>query len=94
MTEPRTTQTQHPWRATARTAVAALIGFVPLFPQIVDATDLSAATPWVALGLSIAGGVTRVLAIPAFEEWLSRFFPLLAADPASSAWHAGKLPQV
>ena len=89
--ERRTTQAAHPWRATARTAFQALIALAASWAVIVQAAGIDG-WPWVATTLAVAAGATRVMALPQVEELLSRFVPWLAADPASSAWHAGKLP--
>lgn len=81
MTEPvPPTQTRHPWRATVRTVFAAIIGILPLLPFIAD--ELGVATvPWVAGALAVIGGVTRVLAMPAVNAWLTQYLPFLGASP-------------
>lgn len=78
---PPPTQSQHPWRATARTAFAFMVGFAPLAPVIVDASGVPAATPGVAAALAISAGVTRVLAAPQVNDFLQRWVPWLAAEP-------------
>ena len=90
--ERRTTQAAHPWRATARTVFQALIALSASWAVIVEAAGIDGTLPWVAGSLAAAAGATRVMALPQVEELLARFVPWLAADPASSAWHAGKLP--
>lgn len=77
------TQTRHPWRATARTVAAAIIGLAVLLPTISDALGV-AAVPWVVTVIAVAGGITRVLAIPGVERWMRRFVPWLAAEPAAT----------
>ena len=75
------TQAAHPWRATARTVFAALVPFAAMAgPAYAAATNEApeAATGWAACGLAICGAVTRVLALPAVDEWLERFVPWLA----------------
>jgi hypothetical protein len=75
------TQTRHPWRATARTVFAASVGLLPLLPTIVDQLGL-ATVPWVVSLLAVTGAITRVLAIPAVDAWLSEHARgLLAAQP-------------
>lgn len=81
------TQVRRPWRATLRTAVAVVIGFAPLAPVIYEQAtqhDPAAATGLAGTALAIAGGVTRVLAIPAIEQLLRRYrvTSWLAAAPA------------
>lgn len=82
MTEPTPapTQTQHPWRATARTVFAVVVALATLAPQIAAAADV-ATVPAVAQVLAVAAAVTRVLAIPGVDELLKRFAPFLASEP-------------
>jgi hypothetical protein len=80
--QPVPTQVRRPWRATARTVFAGVIAFAALLPFIVEATKLDPEVyPWVAGVLAIAGGVTRVMALPQVEVFLRRFVPFLAAAP-------------
>lgn len=79
------TQVQRPWRATARTAFAFVVGFAALLPFIVEATGLDPAVyPWLAGVLAAAAAVTRIMALQQVEVFLGRFFPWLAADPDST----------
>lgn len=74
------TQTRHPWRATLRTAIAVTVGLLPLLPEILG--DLRLNTTAVgAQTLTIAAGVTRLLARPDVEIFLHRYAPWLAAQP-------------
>lgn len=78
------TQVAHPWRATVRTIFAAVVGFAPMAPVIYQAAtqqDPAQATGVVAGGLVVAGGVTRVMALPGVDAWLKKFVPFLAATP-------------
>lgn len=76
------TQVRRPWRATIRTFFAAFITLAAIAPLIVEATGLNQGTlPWIATVLAVCAGVTRVMALPAVELFLSRFLPFLAADP-------------
>ena len=76
-----TTQTRHPWRATARTALAAIVGILPFLPAIIGEFGVSS-VPWVAGALGTIAAATRVLAIPGVEEWMKTYAPWLAAAPA------------
>lgn len=80
MTQPTPTQSQHPWRATARTLFAAVVGLLSLLPVIAAAGQLEA-VPGVAQLLAVSAAVTRVLAIPGVDAWLRRYLPWLAAQP-------------
>ena len=80
------TQTQHPWRAVARTAFAIIVALASMAPLVYGAAtqhDPAAATGWAATGLAIASAITRVLALPVVNDFLTRFLPFLAAKPAS-----------
>jgi hypothetical protein len=71
-------QVRHPWRATARTAVALLVALLPVVPEVLgglhlDTTALGAQT------LAVAAGITRVMALPAVNDLLTRLG--LGAEP-------------
>lgn len=88
MTVP--TQVRRPWKATLRTAFQAAVGAAPLAPAVYSAAthhDPAAATGLAAVGLGVAAGVTRVMALPQVETWLQRWLPWLAADPAPRGKH-------
>lgn len=74
------TQVRHPWQATLRTVFAAVVGLAGAWVIIVKTLGLDETVPWVAGSIAIAGAITRVLAIPAVNEWLNRFFPWLSAN--------------
>lgn len=83
MTTKTTTQSTHPWRATVRTILAVVAGLALLVPAVLDAVsdgDPSSLGAWTAGALAVSGAVTRVLALPAVEEFLERFLPWLAAS--------------
>jgi hypothetical protein len=77
---PAPTQTQHPWRATVRTIVAGAVAAIPLLPFLVDSLGIGA-VPWVAGTLAALGAITRLLAIPAVNDWVVRYLPWLAPTP-------------
>jgi hypothetical protein len=79
VTQPAPTQSQHPWRATVRTAVAAIAGLIVLLPAIVEVAGIGA-VPWVAAALGVTGTITRVLAIPGVIEWVRKHAKWLAPD--------------
>ena len=75
------TQVRRPWRATVRTVFQALLGLAVVLPFAVEASGLDPkAFPWLAGALAVAAAVTRVMALPAVNEWIRRFVPWLAAD--------------
>ena len=81
MSEP--TQVRRPWRATVRTIFQGLVGASAMAAPVYEAAthrDAAAASGYAALGLGICAGVTRVMALPAVNDWLGRFLPFLAAD--------------
>lgn len=74
------TQVAYPWRATARTAVAAAVAALPLV--VVVLTDLHLhATVWGGWLIGATTGVTRVMALPAVDGWIRRWVPWLAPQP-------------
>lgn len=84
---PVPTQVKRPWRATVRTAFAALVAVATMAPLIYSAAttnDADQATGWAASALAIAAAVTRVLALPAVESFLQTYIPFLAADSKDS----------
>lgn len=83
---PVPTQVKRPWRATVRTAFAALVALASMAPLVYSAAyqnDPEKATGWSTVALAIAAGVTRVLAVPAVETFLQAYLPFLAADSKS-----------
>jgi hypothetical protein len=71
----KTTQTRYPWRATARTALAFVTGAALSAPVLFTAvTNQSpeAATGAGLLALSVSAGITRVMAVPFVNDWLTR----------------------
>lgn len=78
------TQMRRPWRSTVRTLFQALVGLAAMAPLIYSAAtehDPAEAGGWAALALAISGGVTRVMSLPAVEQFLRRFVPFLSAAP-------------
>ncbi len=82
-TTPVATQMRHPWRSTLRTAVAVSIGLLSLVPAVAAVSHLGA-VPGVGLVLTVSAAVTRVLALPAVEDFLHEWAPWLAAQPPAA----------
>ncbi|HEY9251557.1 MAG TPA: hypothetical protein VIP06_02780 [Nocardioides sp.] len=79
-----TTQSKYPWRAVARTVFAGVVSAAAMAPLVYSAAtehDPAVATGWAGTGLAIAGGITRVMALPPVNGFLARFVPFLAASP-------------
>ena len=74
-------QVRRPWRATLRTALAVVVALAAMMPALVDAAGIDETAPAVAGVLAIAASITRIMALPAVEDALTRFAPWLAADP-------------
>jgi hypothetical protein len=71
----RTTQTRYPWRATLRTVLAFVTGAALAAPVLYTAVtneSPEAATGAGLLALSVAAGVTRIMAVPFVNEWLTK----------------------
>ena len=77
------TQTRHPWRATIRTALAVVVALAAMLPALVAASGVDQTLAPVAGALALAAAITRVMALPAVDEFLARFVPWLAADPSA-----------
>lgn len=73
------TQTTHPWRATARTMIAASIAAIPIGQMIARETELDA-IPWIASFLALGTVVSRVMAMQQTETFLRTYAPWLAAS--------------
>lgn len=72
-TVAQTTQVRNPWKATIRTLFAVIPALALLVDPVLDAIangDGSTLGPWAALSLSVAGAITRVLAVPGVEAFL------------------------
>lgn len=78
-TESEPTQVRHPARATIRTVFAAVLGLLPILPTVAHELGI-AAVPWVAAVLAVTASITRLMATPAVERWLSDNIPWLTAD--------------
>ena len=72
------TQVQHSSRAVTRTIFQALVGFTAMWAVIVEALGLDSTLPWVAASLAVTGGITKVMNLPAVENWLVKYLPFLA----------------
>lgn len=72
------TQIEHPWQAVVRTVFAAFVALCAMAPLLI-ATDVPEGGVF-ALGLSVAGTVTRIMAIPAVNDWLDLYLPWLSAE--------------
>lgn len=75
----RATQVRLPSRATIRTTFQVIVGLAAVTPFLVDALGLKA-TGVAATVLAVAAAITRVMAMPAVEDFLQQYVPWLAAD--------------
>ncbi|MGV9271337.1 hypothetical protein ACWDRR_42620 [Kitasatospora sp. NPDC003701] len=71
-------------RRTIRTTLQTGLGIALALPLIVDASGIPAATPGVGVGLAVAAGITRVMALPAVDRLLPSWLRA-AADPDADA---------
>lgn len=74
------TQVRRPWRSTARTVFQATVSLAAMWGLVVVTLGLPD-WAWVGTSVAVAGGITRVMSLPAAEAWLRRFLPFLAAAP-------------
>lgn len=59
---------------------------LPMLPTIAETANVDE-LPVVVAVLGVTGAITRILAAPGIEAWLTRFFPWLAADPDHGRHH-------
>lgn len=78
------TQLRRPWRSTARTVFQATIALAAMWAIIVQELGLPD-WAWVGTSVAVAGGITRVMALPMVEQFLRQFLPFLAAAPKPKA---------
>ncbi|MEU9349018.1 hypothetical protein AB0D74_48260 [Streptomyces sp. NPDC048278] len=67
-------------KRTMRTVLQTTVGVGVALPGIVDASGVPASLPWVAGALAVAGGLTRVMALPSVQALLPSW---LRTDDAS-----------
>ncbi|WP_426303030.1 hypothetical protein [Arthrobacter sp. R-11] len=81
-------QTKHPWRATVRTGLAValpLLAGAPLIYQAATGHDPAAATGIAGAVLAASAGITRVMALPVVNAFLTRL--RLGAEPKPDSKH-------
>ncbi|MGJ5826712.1 hypothetical protein [Streptomyces ossamyceticus] len=59
-------------KRTVRTVIQGVVMFAVALPAIVTASGIPESLPWVAGALAVAGGLARVMALPAVEQLLGR----------------------
>jgi hypothetical protein len=59
-------------KRTTRTVLQTGVGLAVALPAIVDASGIPATLPWVGIALAAAGGLARVMALPAVEQLLDK----------------------
>lgn len=69
-----------PKRQVIRHTVSAAVGFLPIAVALIYELGLDG-VPFFAACLTIAGAVTRVMALDATEKWLDRHIPWLTEQP-------------
>lgn len=81
MTSP--TQVRRPWRSMVRTIFQVGLALATLIPLVAASIyeDADAAPAAVVQVLTIAGIVTRVMALPSVEKFLQDWAPWLATSP-------------
>ncbi|MFE4057391.1 hypothetical protein ACFXP3_14025 [Streptomyces sp. NPDC059096] len=68
-----------------RTVIQGVVMFAVALPAIVDASGVPDSLPWVAGALAVAGGLARVMALPAVERLLDRIGLGLVDDKETTA---------
>ncbi len=72
-------------KSALRTVLQTAVGLALALPAVVDASGVPASLPWVAGALAVAGGLARVMALPAVQRLLPGWLrtgtqPMGAAD--------------
>ncbi len=80
-------------KRTLRTILQTAVGLAIALPAIVDAAGLPASLPWVAGALAVAGGLARVMALPAVQGLLPGWLRT-SPESASTARSAQADPAV
>ena len=63
---------QTPAKRTVRTVLQTSVALAVAAPGIVTASGIPESLPWVAGALAVAGGLARVMSLPAVEQLLDR----------------------
>lgn len=79
MSEHVATQSKYPWRATLRTCVAFIVGLAASWGLVIGALDVDPGLEWVTVSIAIASGITRLMAVPFVNQWLTKLG--LGAEP-------------
>lgn len=74
----KSTQVQHPWHATVRSAFQFIMGLLVIVPVVIAELGLSKSIPWVAGALAVAAAATRLMALEPVVAFLERWAPWLA----------------
>lgn len=71
------TQVEHKWRATTRTVFQAFLGLCAILPVLLPILGVSTTVGVGATVLAVAATVTRVMATPEVDQWITRWLPWL-----------------
>lgn len=74
------TQVKRPWRATFRTVFQGVVAVAAILPLVLSTAGIPPVGVAAAV-IAVAGALTRVMALPAVEEFLENYLPILAAKP-------------
>lgn len=74
------TQVKRPWRATFRTVFQGIVAAAAILPLVLSTAGI-APVGLAGIAIVVAGALTRIMALPAVEEFLENYIPILAAKP-------------
>jgi hypothetical protein len=63
---------KHETKTTLRTVIQLVVGLAAGLPLLLDASGIPGSVPGVAVALAVAAAVTRVMALPGVQGWLTR----------------------
>ena len=84
MADHVSTQSRFPWRTVLRTVFQVVVGLafvIPLALQALYQQDPELLGGAAGIAVMISTAITRVMAVPAVNEFLQRWLPWLAAEP-------------
>ncbi|WP_371517980.1 hypothetical protein [Kitasatospora sp. NBC_01300] len=68
-------------RRTIRTGLQTVLGLLAALPLLVSTAGIPETLPGIAVALTVAGAITRVMALPAVEQVLPAWLRTTEEDP-------------
>lgn len=78
---PQPSQTRFPVRTMFRSAIQLIPGIALMVPAVITEAGIDSTTGWAAAAVGTSLTITRIMALPAVNDFLARWLPPLAAEP-------------